>query len=562
VNAPDVVAPPLTRADVARARAAAAASGRSVYAELETASGLEPRAFVQALGALLRLDVVETADMLTWRAAVDLLPLPKALQSDCMLFRSGDGALVAVVPDPFELDLQDWLGALGGGEVEPCIALRADIQAYLTRLEQSARAMDSLPTADGGPHADDTAGERLSISAISADESEIVRLVNATLYDAIREGASDIHLRAVRDGMTIKYRIDGVLGAALPVQGRETAERVVSRLKVMAGLDIAEHRVPQDGKLKVNCLGRAIDVRVSIMPTLHGEDAVLRVLDKRSIIPADGMLRLDVLGIDAHALGALRRLVAQPYGMVLVTGPTGSGKTTTLYAAISEINSGRENFLTIEDPVEYELPGVAQIPVNEAQGLTFERGLRSILRHDPDRIMVGEIRDRETAEMAVQAALTGHLVLATVHANNAYDVFNRFTYLGIDMYALTSALNGIVAQRLLRTVCRHCAREQAPADDECSVLQLDPLQWTDRSLVHGQGCGDCRGTGYKGRKAIAEILVLNDRLRRMIAERCPIGQLKAEARSTGTRFLREVALELALRGETTLEEVARVTVQA
>jgi general secretion pathway protein E len=561
MNAPEAVAACLTRADVALARSAAGASGRSVYAELEAASGFEPRAFVQALGELLRLDVVETAEMLTWRAAVDLMPLPKALQHDCMLFRLDDARLIAVLPDPFDLDLQDWLSGLGGSEVEQRIALRADIQAYLSKLEQSARAMDSLRTSDGGARADDMAGERLSISAISADESDIVRLVNATLYDAIKEGASDIHLRALRDAMTIKYRIDGVLGAATPVQGRDTAERVVSRLKVMAGLDIAEHRVPQDGKLKVNCLGRGIDVRVSIMPTLHGEDAVLRILDKRSIIPADGVLRLDVLGFDAHALAALRGLVAQPYGMVLVTGPTGSGKTTTLYAAISEINSGSENFLTIEDPVEYELPGVAQIPVNEAQGLTFERGLRSILRHDPDRIMVGEIRDKETAEMAVQAALTGHLVLATVHANNAYDVFNRFTYLGTDMYALTSALNGIVAQRLMRTVCRHCAREYAPAEKECALLHLAPSQLKNRSLMQGLGCGDCRATGYKGRRAIAEIVLLNDRLRRMIAERSPIAQLKEEARATGTRFLREVALELALHGETTLEEVARVTVQ-
>jgi len=298
------------------------------------------------------------------------------------------------------------------------------------------------------------------------------------------------------------------------------------------------------------------------MPTIHGEDAVLRILDKRSIIPADGVLRLSVLGFDPDVLAALRSLVNLPYGMLLVTGPTGSGKTTTLYAAISETNPGRENFLTIEDPVEYELQGVAQIPVNEAQGLTFERGLRSILRHDPDRIMVGEIRDKETAEMAVQAALTGHLVFATVHANNAYDVFNRFTYLGIDMYALTSALNGILAQRLLRTVCHHCAVDHLPTDEELSELGLTRENVAGRHLRRGTGCGDCRATGYKGRRAIVEILALDDTLRRMIAEKRPVADIKDRARANGTRFLREAAIELALGGETTLDEVARVTLQA
>jgi general secretion pathway protein E len=552
----------LTRDQVRLAYSAAAASGRSVYAELEAMCGLEPRAFIYALGTVLRYEVVETAAMLDWSPALDLLPLAKALKRDCMLFRGAADELIAVVPDPFDAELQDWLAVLGRGAVQHRIALRADIQAYLTRLEESTRALDAFCAVGGTAAASEAVGESLSIAAISADESEVVKLVNSTLYDAIKEGASDIHLRSLREGVTIKYRIDGVLGSATAIQGRETGERMISRLKVMAGLDIAEHRVPQDGKLKVTFLGRAVDVRVSIMPTIHGEDAVLRVLDKRSIIPVDGTLRLDVLGLDPSALASLRRLVALPYGMILVTGPTGSGKTTTLYAAISEINTGHENFLTIEDPVEYELPGVAQIPVNEAQGLTFERGLRSILRHDPDRIMVGEIRDRETAEMAVQAALTGHLVLATVHASNAYDVFNRFTYLGIDMYALTSALNGIVGQRLVRTVCAHCAAPYVPGDEELAFLSLSREVVRRCRLVRGRGCGDCRGTGYKGRKAIVELLLLTDELRRTIAEKRPVAEFKQQARAGGTRFLREAALALALRGDTTLEEVARVTLQA
>ena len=562
MNAPNDPTLNLTAQMLARARAQARLSEQSVYAELEALSGLEPRAFVQALARFLRFDIVETADMLGWTPAHDLLPLARALKRGCVLLRTGDGVLVSVVPDPFDTELQEWITALARTPVECRLALRSDIQAYLTKIEESARAMDAVQFSVAGSVAGGEGGEQISIQRIHEDESEVVKIVNSTLYDAIREGASDIHLRSTREGMLIKHRIDGVLGSAGPVLPRAVSERIISRLKVMADLDIAEHRVPQDGKLKVNAFGRAVDVRVSIMPTIHGEDAVLRILDKHSIIPADGVLRLSVLGFDADILASLRALVHQPYGMLLVTGPTGSGKTTTLYAAISETNSGRENFLTIEDPVEYELPGVAQIPVNEAQGLTFERGLRSILRHDPDRIMVGEIRDKETAEMAVQAALTGHLVLATVHANNAYDVFNRFTYLGIDMYALTSALNGILAQRLLRKVCGHCAAEHVPSAEELHLLGLTPGDLEGRSLRQGTGCGDCRATGYKGRRAIVEILCLDDTLRRMIAEKRAIAEIKEQARLNGTRFLRDAALDLAFRGETTLEEVARVTLQA
>ena len=562
MNAPNDPAVRLTADMLARARAAARQAESSVYGELEALSGLEPRTFVQALARLLRFDIVETADMLSWTPANDLLPLARALKRCCVLLRTESGVLVSVVPDPFDTELQEWITALARSPVECRLALRADIQAYLTKLEESARAMDGVQFSVAGSAASGEGGEQISIQRIHEDESEVVKIVNSTLYDAIREGASDIHLRSGREGMVIKHRIDGVLGSSGPVLPRAVSERVISRLKVMADLDIAEHRVPQDGKLKVNAFGRAVDVRVSIMPTIHGEDAVLRILDKHSIIPADGVLRLSVLGFDPDILASLRALVNQPYGMLLVTGPTGSGKTTTLYAAISETNTGRENFLTIEDPVEYELPGVAQIPVNEAQGLTFERGLRSILRHDPDRIMVGEIRDKETAEMAVQAALTGHLVLATVHANNAYDVFNRFTYLGIDMYALTSALNGILAQRLLRKVCGHCAIEHQPSAEELQQLGLTRRDCEGRQLRQGIGCGDCRATGYKGRRAIVEILCLDDVLRRMIAEKRPIAEIKDQARTTGTRFLRDAALELAFRGETTLEEVARVTLQA
>jgi general secretion pathway protein E len=297
----------------------------------------------------------------------------------------------------------------------------------------------------------------LSFASVSEAASPAVKLVNSTLYDALKAGASDIHLESTAGGLAVKYRVDGVLDHATAVGGIELAEHIISRLKVLAELDIAERRVPQDGSFRVESGGREIDLRVSIMPSIHGEDAVIRILDKRAMIEAYGALTLEALGFDAPSLATLRALAQEAYGMLLVTGPTGSGKTTTLYAALTEIHNGREKIITIEDPVEYQLPGILQIPVNEKKGLTFAKGLRSILRHDPDKIMVGEIRDRETAEIAVQSALTGHLVLTTVHANNVFDVFGRFTHMGIDPYAFVSALNGIWAQRLVRMNCPHCA---------------------------------------------------------------------------------------------------------
>jgi general secretion pathway protein E len=329
---------------------------------------------------------------------------------------------------------------------------------------------------------------------------------------------------------------------------------------VLAELDIAERRVPQDGRLTVRLDGRPVDLRLSVMPSIHGEDAVLRILDKRRLVPAGEALSLEQLGFASSDLVRMRGLATQPYGMLLVTGPTGSGKTTTLYGVLSEINDGRDKIVTIEDPVEYELPGVLQIPVNDKKGLSFARGLRSILRHDPDKIMIGEIRDAETAEIAVQSALTGHLVLSTVHANHVFDVFSRFAHLGIDPYSLTAALNGVWAQRLLRTVCPHCAEPAVPTARELAALGLPPEAATG-NFRRGRGCGECRTTGYRGRRAVAEILALDDRLRTLIAQRAPLAEIKAEARRQGTQSLREAALQLARAGLTTLEEVARVTQQ-
>jgi general secretion pathway protein E len=413
------------------------------------------------------------------------------------------------------------------------LAHRGDLVAFLASHEETLRALDAVQ-AGAEPAAEDRERvEDLSLKAISDEKSEVVRLVRSTLRDALMIGASDVHLESIAGGLVIKFRIDGILSQVKMIQDAAQAEEAIARVKVLAELDITERRVPQDGRFKALERGRAVDFRVSIMPSILGEDAVLRILDKQSLYEATRQkLSLDVLGFDAEEIATLRRLSHEPYGMLLVTGPTGSGKTTTLYAAISEINTGQDKIVTIEDPVEYQLPGVLQIPVNEKKGLTFAKGLRSILRHDPDKIMVGEIRDTETANIAVQTALTGHLVFTTVHANNVFDVIGRFMHMNVDLYGFVSALNAILAQRLVRLVCTHCA---------------------------AAGCRECRGAGYKGRKAIAELLILNDELRELITGRAPVRQLKEAAQRNGTRLLRDAALAAVKRGETTLQEIDRVT---
>jgi len=547
---------------LAQARAASSASQRHVLLELEALTGIEPRALVRMLARQLAMSTIETPQMLEMEPLFDRVPLSRAMQRRCALLREPGGALIAVLTDPFDLDLRTWLATRAGAAVDVRFALPSDLQAYHARMEESARAIDTLVSPIDGQQAGGRAAQELSFATVNEAASPAVKLVNSTLYDALKAGASDIHLESTSSGLALKYRVDGVLDAAATIKGIETAEQVISRLKVLAELDIAERRVPQDGSFRVSAGGRDIDLRVSIMPSIHGEDAVIRILDKRAMIEAHGALTLEALGYDHESLVVLRRLAEEPYGMLLVTGPTGSGKTTTLYAALTEIHNGRDKIITIEDPVEYQLPGILQIPVNEKKGLTFARGLRSILRHDPDKIMVGEIRDRETAEIAVQSALTGHLVLTTVHANNVFDVFGRFNHMGIDPYAFVSALNGIWAQRLLRVNCKRCRRPYIPSDAELARLGLAREEVADFDFRQGAGCGDCRGTGYRGRRAIAEILILDDEIRDMVVEKQPIRRIKEAARKNGTRQLREVALALVKRGETTLAEVKRVTLNA
>lgn len=553
--------------DLPTALLAQVRTSRMPLAELSAALAAPERDVAQALAEIFIMPYWETAQMFECSALFERLSLPRAQVLNALLLAppAVDGAtesVVAVISNPFDAALQAQLEALAGGPVLFVLATSSDINAWLSQQEARSRAVDSLASSATIAGAGDTGEslEVLSLAALSEAGSQVVRIVNSTVYDALRAGASDVHFESTAQGLVVKYRIDGVLDQVTQVGSVSVAEQVMSRLKVLAELDIAERRVPQDGSFRVSAQGRGIDLRVSIMPSIHGEDAVIRILDKQALLSAHGSLSLDSLGFDATSLAVLRELMEAPYGMLLVTGPTGSGKTTTLYGLLSETHTGRDKIITIEDPVEYQLPGVLQIPVNERKGLTFARGLRSILRHDPDKIMVGEIRDSETAAIAVQSALTGHLVLSTVHANNVFDVFGRFLHMGLDAYALVSALNGIWAQRLLRLNCPHCRVACEPEPEQLIKSGISATERSRYQFMKGRGCGDCRGTGYKGRRAIAEVLRLDDELRELIVAREPIRRLKELARQKGTRSLTDAALAVAMVGQTTLEEVRRVTV--
>ncbi|MGH7603986.1 MAG: GspE/PulE family protein [Gemmatimonadaceae bacterium] len=489
----------------------------------------------------------------------DVVPFAESKRRGCALLADDKGQLFAALADPHDLKTQDWLEALLNEPVEYRAPNADDLAAFLAQREEALRAMDAIVGSAGSGADMDAAAQDVSLEAIGEADNPVVRLVGSTLHDALKAGASDIHLESTGAGLEIKYRVDGVLVPVKSVNGAETAEHAISRIKVIAELDIAERRLPQDGRFKVRSRGGEIDIRVSVMPSVHGEDAVLRVLDKRQLADQMQNLTLSNLGFDEKTVETLQRLASEPYGMMLVTGPTGSGKTTTLYATISEVHRGSDKMVTIEDPVEYQLPGVLQIPVNEKKGLTFARGLRSILRHDPDRIMVGEIRDPETAEIAVQAALTGHLVYTTVHANNVFDVIGRFMHMGVDTFNFVSALNAVLAQRLVRINCSACSEEDTPDEKLMRAAGISPTDASAYRFRHGTGCGRCRGTGFRGRKAIAELLVLNDEIRELIVARVPVRRLKEAAKATGVQTLREAALGLVRRGETTLEEINRVT---
>ena len=476
-----------------------------------------------------------------------------------------EGKLAIAIADPSQLMMIDEISLLLGKRIVTKVSTLTQICDILKKTEQSQRVLEEASEgfALDVIHDDDAAGEETisidKLTAAAGDLSPIIRLVDTTIFTALQRRASDIHIETRDDSVGIKFRIDGVLTQAMPPIGREHHSTIISRIKVMSELDISERRVPQDGRFRVKYNGRAIDFRVSIMPSIHGEDAVLRVLDKESMSEKFRTLVLDVVGFDEEDLRKFRRYIKEPYGMVLVTGPTGSGKTTTLYAAVNEIKTDEDKIITIEDPVEYQIRGVTQIPVNEKKGLTFARGLRSILRHDPDKIMVGEIRDTETAQIAIQSALTGHLVFTTVHANNVVDVIGRFLNMGVEPYNFVSALNCILAQRLVRVICDSCRTVMNYVPEELEASGLDPAQWSQVPFYEGQGCIECAGTGFRGRTAIHELLDLSDRIREMILAKKPTSEIRRAAREEGMRFLRESALDKVRAGVTTLKEINKVT---
>ena len=471
--------------------------------------------------------------------------------------------LIIAVADPSQVLLSDELPLLLGKKLILKVATPTQIGDLLKRTEQSQRVLDQATEAFTLQVVEDDEEIDANLSADSLTQesavSPVVRLVDTVIFTALERRASDIHIEARDIEVAVKYRIDGVLVHAMSPIAKDWLSTIISRIKVMSELDIAERRVPQDGRFRVRYKGRFVDFRVSIMPSIHGEDAVLRVLDKETLSEKFQSLSLDVVGFSEDDLRKLRRYIREPYGMVLVTGPTGSGKTTTLYAAINEIKSDEDKIITIEDPVEYQVRGITQIPVNEKKGLTFARGLRSILRHDPDKIMVGEIRDNETAQIAIQSALTGHLVFTTVHANNVTDVIGRFINMGVEPYNFVSALNCILAQRLVRVVCAHCKKMVRYSADVLRVSGLDPDVWGQVSFVEGVGCLECSGTGFHGRSAISELLDLSDHIREMIISRRPTSEIKRVAREEGMTFLRDSALLKVRDGVTTLKEINKVT---
>jgi len=503
-------------------------------------------------------------DLWTFRPDAELfrkIPLDWMLRFEFVPEREDNGSLWVVMADPTDVVRRDELEALLGKRLRIKVGSRAAVQELLQKSETSQRVVDEL-VEDFRMQVvreDEEGQEVLTIDRIAQDASPIIKLVDSILFNAIQRRASDIHIETQENVVVVKYRVDGVLYPAMEPIDKKHHQTIISRIKVMSELDIAEKRIPQDGRFKIRVKGRTIDFRVSIMPTVHGEDAVIRILDKESANAEFKNLRLDVLGVDAETMRRLRKFIREPYGMVLVTGPTGSGKTTTLYACLSEIQSVEDKIVTIEDPVEYQLRGITQIPVNEKKGLTFARGLRSILRHDPDKVMVGEIRDEETAQIAVQAALTGHLVFTTVHANNVVDVLGRFLNMKVELYNFVSALNCVLAQRLVRKICPHCRVEFVPTQKLLEESAITPQQIAGKTLYDGRGCIECNGTGFYGRAAITELLDLSDRIRSLILDKRPAAEIKKAAKEEGMTFLRESALRKVFAGETTLREVNKVT---
>jgi type IV pilus assembly protein PilB len=515
------------------------------------------------LAARYQFDFVDLRDARPDAELLRTLPLELMVRYQFLPLGTHDHQLEIAIGDPTDLARLDELEMKLDRRLIVRVAAESQVREFLKKTEPSQRVLEE---ATEEFRLDVIRDEETNEAGLSLEHlveertgSPMIRLVDSIIFAGLERRASDIHIESRDNAVVVKYRIDGVLQQAMMPLAREFQSNLITRIKVMAELDIAERRVPQDGRFRVRYRGRPIDFRVSIMPSIHGEDAVLRILDKESLHEKFHQLRLDILGISERELKRLRRFIREPYGMVLVTGPTGSGKTTTLYAALSEIKSDEDKIITIEDPVEYQIRGITQIPVNEKKGLTFARGLRSILRHDPDKIMVGEIRDNETAQIAIQSALTGHLVFTTVHANNVVDVLSRFLNMGVEPYNFVSALNCILAQRLLRTICEACKRRVDVPSELFEESGLDHATWGGREFYEGAGCPNCNQTGFRGRTAIGELLALSDRIRELILDKRPSSEIRRVAREEGMVSLREAALEKVQQGITTLREINKVT---
>ena len=489
------------------------------------------------------------------------IPAEMMLRYGFVPYRRDGQTLVIVVSDPSDLQTIDEIGVQLNAPIRVSVGTPSAIQSILKKSESSQRVLEEATEGFQMQilRDEEATEESLTVDRLTSDASPVIRLVDSMIFTALQRRASDIHIETQDDAVNVKYRIDGVLQPAMKPIDKRHHSTVISRIKVMAELDIAEKRVPQDGRFKMRLRGKTIDFRVSIMPSVHGEDSVIRILDKESISEQFTELRLEILGFPEEELRRFRKYIREPYGMVLVTGPTGSGKTTTLYAALSEIKTVEDKIVTIEDPVEYQLRGITQIPINEKKGLTFARGLRSILRHDPDKIMVGEIRDPETAQIAIQSALTGHLVFTTVHANNVIDVLGRFLNMGVEAYQFVSALNCVLAQRLVRSICRDCKRPATVTREQLIESAIDPDLASSQVFYEGAGCIECGGTGFKGRTAICELMDLTDKIRDMILDRRPTSEIKRAARDEGMTFLRQCAVGRVLAGVTTLREINKVT---
>jgi type II secretory ATPase GspE/PulE/Tfp pilus assembly ATPase PilB-like protein len=536
-------------------------------ATLDKVRLLDPTAEAEqarAMAARYRCEYVDLREAAIDHDLFRSIPVDLMFRYNFVPMHLENGTLDIALSDPRNLNLIDELTLLLNRKLRIKVATLSQIAEMLKKTEQSQRVLEEVTegfTLDV-VREEGESDETLSIDKLTATDNDIapvIKLVDTTIFNALERRASDIHIESRDQEVAIKYRIDGVLHYAMPPIAKDWQSTIISRIKVMSELDIAEKRVPQDGRFRVRYKSRLIDFRVSIMPTIHGEDAVLRVLDKESMSEKFAKLSLDVVGFGESDLIKFRRYITEPYGMVLVTGPTGSGKTTTLYAALSEIKNDEDKIVTIEDPVEYQVKGITQIPVNEKKGLTFARGLRSILRHDPDKIMVGEIRDQETAQIAINSALTGHLVFTTVHANNVLDVLGRFLNMGVEAYNFVSALNCILAQRLVRVICEHCKHRVHYPDALLIESGLNPDEWRDVPFMEGAGCFECGGTGFRGRSAIHELLDLTDKIREMILNRRPTSEIKRAAKEDGMTFLRDSAVEKMRMGITTLREINKVT---